>query len=175
MGVRLTENGSRLKKTEQHEVSAELYKQLAANPGDLSTCDVSITPACVQALYNITNGTLADPSNSLGIFEAELQFWDQEDLDLFYTNFAPNIPQGTHPINEEIDGGVATTNDSAEAGGEAMLDLQLAYPIVYPQTITVLNVDDIHYQTWANDTYNVSVVRFWLWQFETNRKILVGV
>jgi hypothetical protein len=23
---------------------------------------------------------------------------------------------------------------------------------VYPQTITVWNVDDIHYQTWANDS-----------------------
>lgn len=30
---------------------------------------------------------------------------------------------------------------------------ELAYPIVYPQTITVWNVDDLHYQTWANDTY----------------------
>lgn len=30
---------------------------------------------------------------------------------------------------------------------------QLAYPIVHPQTITVWNVDDIHYQTWENDTY----------------------
>jgi tripeptidyl-peptidase-1 len=113
-------------------------------------------------LYNITNGTLANPSNSLGIFEAELQFWDQEDLNLFYANFSPKIPQGTHPINEEIDGGIATTNRSALAGGEAMLDLQLAYPIVYPQTITVLNVDDIHYQTWANDTYNVSMKLIWL-------------
>lgn len=87
----------------------------------------------------------------MGIFEAELQFWDQLDLDKFFTNFT-NIPNGTHPIDHNIDGGVAMTTNVSAAGGEAMLDLELAYPIVYPQTITVWNVDDLHYQTWANDT-----------------------
>lgn len=127
--------------------------QLASGNGSLSTCDVAITPACVAALYKIPPGSLANPGNSMGIFEAELQFWDQKDLDLFYANFTPWIRAGTHPINHEIDGGVATTTNLSEAGGESMLDLELAYPIVYPQTITVWNVDDIHYQTWANDTY----------------------
>ncbi len=89
----------------------------------------------------------------MGIFEAELQFWDQEDLDLFFTGYAPWIQNGTHPIDYNIDGGVAQTDNVTEAGGEAMLDLQLAYPIAYPQSITVWNVDDLNYQTWANDTY----------------------
>ncbi|KAI0477091.1 putative protease S8 tripeptidyl peptidase I [Xylariaceae sp. FL0804] len=120
---------------------------------DLSTCDVTITPACVAALYHIPKATTADPSNSMGIFEAELQFWDQEDLNLFFANYTPYIHQGTHPIDHNIDGGVARTANVSEAGGEAMLDLELAYPIVHPQTVTVWNVDDLHYQTWANDTY----------------------
>lgn len=139
----------------QKQESGELLQklQLASSNDSLSTCDVAITPACVAALYNIPPGTLANPSNSMGIFEAELQYWDQEDLDLFYSNFTPRIPNGTHPLNKEIDGGVATTTNLSDAGGESMLDLELAYPIVYPQTITVWNVDDIHYQTWANDTY----------------------
>lgn len=139
----------------QKQDSAALLEhlQLAASNDSLSTCDVAITPACVAALYQIPPGTLANPSNSLGIFEAELQYWDQQDLDLFFANFTPQIPSGTHPTNHEIDGGVATTTALADAGGESMLDLELAYPIVYPQTITVWNVDDIHYQTWANDTY----------------------
>jgi tripeptidyl-peptidase I len=124
-----------------------------SNSSDLSTCDVAITPACVAALYHIPPGHSAHPGNSMGIFEAELQFWDQEDLNLFFTNFTHWIPNGTHPIDRNIDGGVASTTNISEAGGEAMLDLELAYPIVYPQTITVWNVDDLHYQTWANDTY----------------------
>ncbi|KAI0134345.1 putative protease S8 tripeptidyl peptidase I [Xylariales sp. AK1849] len=149
-----TRRGDRLKQPAKQDFTAQLSELLSKDPDDLSTCDIAITPACVRALYNITPAVLNDPSNSMGIFEAELQFWDQEDLDLFFANFSSWIPKGTHPIDEEIDGGVARTNDTALAGGEAMLDLLLAYPIIYPQTITVLNVDDLHYQTWANDTYN---------------------
>ena len=64
----------------------------------------------------------------MGIFEAELQYWDQHDLDSFFTNFT-SIPTGTHPINMEIDGGVAQTSNVSAAGEEAMLDLDMAYPI----------------------------------------------
>ncbi|KAF7198229.1 Aorsin, partial [Pseudocercospora fuligena] len=129
---------------------------------NLSNCDTEITPACVAALYEIppaprhagTDDALkSDPSNSMGIFESELQYWDQLDLNLFFANFT-NIPSSTHPINKEIDGGVAQTTNVSAAGGEAMLDLQLAYPIVYPQSITVWNVDDLNYQAWPNDTYS---------------------
>ncbi|KAK5116014.1 hypothetical protein LTR62_000470 [Meristemomyces frigidus] len=125
------------------------------NASDLSICDQVITPACVAALYHIPMSNLTSPNanNSLGIFEAEIQFWDQTDLNLFYANFTPTIPNNTHPISLNIDGGRAQTNYSDEGGPESMLDLELAYPIVYPQNITVYNVDDIHYQTWPNDTY----------------------
>ncbi|KAH9831685.1 protease S8 tripeptidyl peptidase I protein [Teratosphaeria destructans] len=121
---------------------------------DLSQCDVAITPACVAALYDIPPATKAAPGNTMGIFEAELQFWDQYDLDSFFWNITGGrIPNGTHPTDHDIDGGVAVTTNVSAAGGEAMLDLELSYPIVYPQTITVWNVDDLKYQTWANDTY----------------------
>lgn len=89
----------------------------------------------------------------MGIFEAELQFWDQLDLDKFFTNFT-YIPNGTHPFAKNIDGAVSKTTNVSEAGGEAMLDLELAYPIVYPQTITIFNEDDLHYQAQANQTYD---------------------
>ena len=126
-----------------------------SDANNLSTCDIAITPACVAALYNIPEPShSADPSNTMGIFEAELQFWDQKDLNDFFSNITMGrIPNGTHPINNLVDGGVAVAPTIAQAGGESMLDLDMAYPIVYPQTITVWNVDDIHYQTWANDTY----------------------
>ncbi|KAH6655934.1 putative protease S8 tripeptidyl peptidase I [Truncatella angustata] len=150
---RKVSRGDRLKKTAKQEFSQELLNALSANASDLSTCDQAITPACVAALYNIPPSNVTAPNNSLGVFEAELQYWDQPDLDQFFANFTPWIPNGTHPLNEEIDGGVAQTDNISLAGGESMLDLLLAYPIVYPQTITVLNVDDIHYQTWENDTY----------------------
>ncbi|KAI4600827.1 hypothetical protein KJ359_012989 [Pestalotiopsis sp. 9143b] len=152
-GVSKQRRGNRLKLPAKQKISEEIHSLLSSNSSDLSTCDVAITPACVAALYNIPPGNSSVANNSLGIFEAELQYWDQVDLDLFFANFSSWIPQGTHPFDEEIDGGVAQTDNISLAGGESMLDLLLAYPIVYPQTITVLNVDDIHYQTWENDTY----------------------
>ena len=123
------------------------------NTENLSTCDIAITPACIRALYQIPLGHLADPGNSMGIFEAELQYWDQLDLNLFFANFTRWIPNGTHPINRNVDGGVSIAPNISAAGEEALLDLEMAYPIVYPQTITFWDVDDIHYQYWLNDTY----------------------
>lgn len=122
------------------------------DPNDLSTCDKTITPACVAALYQIPPGNLSNPNNSMGIFESELQFWTQQDLDLFFTNFT-SIPNGTHPIPKNIDGGQQATDDPYEAGGEVNLDLMLAYPIVHPQTITDYQVDDFIVQANQEDTY----------------------
>ena len=124
------------------------------NASDLSICDETITPACVAALYQIPKANLTPSAkNHLGIFESELQYWTQVDLDTFFTNFTTHIPNGTHPISRLIDGGVASTRNLTEAGGETLLDLQLAYPIVYPQKIELYNVDDLYYQAELNDTY----------------------
>jgi hypothetical protein len=46
-----------------------------------------------------------------------------------------------------------STTDPYCAGGEVSLDLQLAYPIIYPQTITLYQVDDFIVQANQNDTY----------------------
>lgn len=121
----------------------------------LSTCDVTITPACVAALYQIPPTSLTpNPNNSLGIFESELQFYTQADLDDFFTNFTSGaIPNGTHPVAANVDGGQQSTEDPYYAGGEVSLDLQLAYPIVYPQTITDYEVDDFIVQANQLDTY----------------------
>lgn len=122
------------------------------DPNDLSTCDVAITPACVAALYKIPPGTSHHPNNSLGIFESELQFYTQVDLDSFFTNFT-KIKNGTHPIAANIDGGQQSSDDLNYAGGEVNLDLMLSYPIVHPQTITLYQVDDFIVQANQNDTY----------------------
>jgi tripeptidyl-peptidase-1 len=123
---------------------------------NLSTCDVFITPACIQALYKLPNtsdiysaaGPRAD--NSLGIFE-EGDYYAQEDLDLFFANFTPSIPKGTSPIAAFIDGAEAPIN-LEDAGGESDLDFELAYPIIHPQTITLYQTDDEFYATNPNST-----------------------
>lgn len=112
------------------------------NGTDLSTCDSVITPACIRAMYKIPMGNLSNPNNQLGIYETGDQYL-QHDLDLFFGIVSPNIPQGTGPDVYGVDGGVAPA--PRYAGAESSLDLQLAYPIVYPQGVVVYQVDDAVY------------------------------
>lgn len=125
----------------------------STDPNNLSTCDQLVTPACIAALYKIPPGTSKIRGNSLGIFESELQFYTQKDLDSFFTTYRKDIENGTHPIGANIDGGMQSTKDLFQAGPEVALDLQLAYPIVYPQEITLYDVDDFIVQANQLDTY----------------------
>lgn len=158
-----SKRNSRMSKRERGELQKRIrHTTLQVSPDshpnntDLSTCDVAITPACVAALYQIppVPSTPPHPNNSLGIFESELQFYTQYDLDSFFTNYTEGkIPNGTHPVAANIDGGMQSSDDLNYAGTECNLDLQLAYPIVYPQTLTDYEVDDFIVQANQEDTY----------------------
>lgn len=91
-------------------------------------------------MYQIPVGNLSNPNNQLGIYENG-DVYDQHDLDLFFSVAYPDIPGGTGPDVYGVDGGVAPTA-SKYGGSESTLDLDLAYPIVYPQGIIVYQVDD---------------------------------
>lgn len=123
-----------------HETSHGLPKEPSAT--SLKTCDEAITPACIAALYQIPEAHSATPNNSMGLFESELQFWNQEMLNIFFSmscplylmyvayhrslvgKFSPRVPNGTHPRDYDIDGGVARTYNNSLAGGES-IDLEL--------------------------------------------------
>jgi tripeptidyl-peptidase-1 len=109
----------------------------------LETCDVLITPACVKALYGIPTNTKATPGNEMGVYE-EGDYYDQEDLDLFFQKYTPYIPQGTHPTPNFIDGAEAPVA-VADGGGESTLDMELAYPIIFPQSLVLYQTDDYDY------------------------------
>ncbi|KAI9641697.1 hypothetical protein NHQ30_009553 [Ciborinia camelliae] len=113
------------------------------NSSSLSTCDEIITPACVKALYHIPLPSKANPNNAMGIWE-DGDFYDQEDLNLFFANYTPYIPKGTHPTPNFVDGAVAPVSVT-EGGGESTLDFELAYPLLYPQKIVLYQTDDINY------------------------------
>ncbi|KAK3321370.1 peptidase S8/S53 domain-containing protein [Cercophora scortea] len=137
----------------QYHVPAHIQQHIDyITPGknsndELASCDEVITPACVRALYNFDAAdptAPVNPDNSLGIFE-EGDFYTQEDLDLFFSNHTSYIPNGTHPILNSIDGGHAPNNWTDFPGSESELDFALAYPIVYPQSITLFQTDDMYY------------------------------
>ena len=101
------------------------------NQTALEFCDMIATPACIAALYNITEGTKAAANNQLGIFEDLGDYYRQTDLNEFFLTLYPRIPQGTHPVLDLIDGAVAPTTNLSDAGPESDLDFQISYPIIW--------------------------------------------
>jgi len=84
-----------------------------------------MTPECIRALYGIPKNPPAVAGNSLGLFQ-QGDYFDQSDLNLWFKNFAPYIPQNTFPINASIDGGsYSVPLGSANIGGEALIDLEM--------------------------------------------------
>ncbi|KXT11021.1 hypothetical protein AC579_7950 [Pseudocercospora musae] len=109
---------------------------------DLYDCGRNMSTSCLRALYGIPKPTKNDSLNSLGMFE-NFYSYAQEDLDEFYTRYHPEIPNGTHPITISVDGGAGpATRTAKENGGEPELDIQVAIPLIYPQTITIYQVED---------------------------------
>jgi tripeptidyl-peptidase-1 len=118
----------------------DVAAKLSLNPDATEDCGTTITPGCIKAIYNITDGTLSDKSNSMGVFEFG-DVYSNDDLDAFFKKYAPTIPQGTKPTPAFVDGATAPTSQAA-AGIESDLDFEMAYPIIYPQGTTLYQTDD---------------------------------
>ncbi len=123
-------------------------RDIHINSSSLDYCDNYISPACIMAMYNITKGTTATKGNELGVFEESPQGFLQSDLDLFFANAAPQIPNGTSPIVHGIDGGGDSTKASM-GGGETTLDLEVAYPLIYPQKLELFITDSVYETSYA--------------------------
>ena len=118
-------------------------RTLASVVNDLSVCDRLTTPACVKALYQISNGTSANPTNAMGIFESTIgpeASYNQGDLNSFFKTFAPSIAAGTSPKLNSILGGTAPSAINMTSP-EADLDFQVAYPIIAPQGTQLFQVN----------------------------------
>ncbi|KAK4539399.1 hypothetical protein LTR36_010962 [Oleoguttula mirabilis] len=121
-------------------------------PPALQNCGVNITPVCIKALYDIPTLNFSDSVDRMGLFETYDAF-SQGDIDLFFENFAPWVPQGTSPDVISVDGGAApVAPSSVRNGGESDIDIELAYSIIYPQQVTVYEVDDLPNSSGATNT-----------------------
>ena len=63
-----------------------------------------------------------------------------------------DIPTGTHPIHNLIDGAKAPADSLLKAGPESNLDFQISYPIIWPQNSVLYQTDDPKYQENYNYT-----------------------
>ncbi|MCJ1248318.1 hypothetical protein MMC30_005535 [Trapelia coarctata] len=107
----------------------------------LANCNQFVTPDCLRALYNLPNGTLA--KSSYAVVEYTPQAYLQSDLNKFYSTVSRQIPQGTGPLFDSIDGGVdQTTSQNFNTNGESDLDLEYAIALVYPQKVTLYQTGD---------------------------------
>ncbi|KAF4625037.1 hypothetical protein G7Y89_g13133 [Cudoniella acicularis] len=100
-------------------------------PADLQDCGRNVTPVCLKVLYDIPNAYLKDSVNQLGLYESG-DIYSQEDLNSFFAQYSPNVPQGTHPLLDSVDGGEAPVAPGSEYNtGESDIDMDIAFSLIY--------------------------------------------
>ena len=113
------------------------------NPCSLEKSD---RPPCIRALYDIPIAHLSDDVNAIGLYENG-DYWDQQDLNLYFAKYQPNIPQGTRPVVDSIDGGIPYHKTCAENGAacaESVIDVIMGLTLIWPQTVVVYQAEDPH-------------------------------
>ncbi|KAJ6786523.1 hypothetical protein PWT90_07042 [Aphanocladium album] len=108
---------------------------------NLKNCNKFMTPDCIAAQYKIPAApTKVNPKNTLGVLELYDEYFKGENLDLFFSKVAKNIPKGTRPKIDLIDWPNGQTPNADNANGEAELDFDMAIPIIYPQRTEIFSV-----------------------------------
>lgn len=112
--------------TEQRKTLAKGLQGLAAVP---SSCARTITPACLQALYNTTGYTpKATAVNKMGVAGYLEEFANDADLQTFFQKFLTK-GEGTTFTHVQVNGG---ENDQTDPGVEANLDIQYTEAMTFP-------------------------------------------
>lgn len=149
MKKRAINKGSRQHHEEALHTDVESLVDISSS---LGACDVDLTAACIRAQYNIPESTLAAPGNELGIFEGLDEHYSKADLDTFWATLHPYIPQGTYPEERLIDGAIGAVEEvgarynQSVAGVEADMDLEAAWPLIWPQKTVLFQSDDEFYE-----------------------------
>ncbi|KIK63626.1 hypothetical protein GYMLUDRAFT_40692 [Collybiopsis luxurians FD-317 M1] len=106
-----------------------------------ASCNSSITPACLQSLYNIPTDLRFGSSSSIGVSAFSDQNANAADLVTFLKDFRPDIPSNTTFVTELFDG--ATNNQQgSQAGVEANLDIQYTVGLVNGITTIFEDIGD---------------------------------
>ncbi|KAK6069260.1 Pro-kumamolisin [Seiridium cupressi] len=107
-----------------------------------SDCTKLTTPACLRQAYGIPERRSWQPNNSLGTVTFYSGAYVQEDMNIFFAQFQPELV-GHEPKFESIDGGINDdTYRSFGHNGEANLDLSYTMALASPMDITNYHVGD---------------------------------
>ncbi|KAJ7446341.1 family S53 protease-like protein [Mycena latifolia] len=106
-----------------------------------TSCNSVITPACLQAIYNIPATAATQSTNKLGVSGFIEQFANQADLKEFLTNFRTDMSSSTVFTLQTLDGGV-NTQTRADAGIEANLDTQYTIGVATGVPVTFISVGE---------------------------------
>jgi tripeptidyl-peptidase-1 len=112
-----------------------------------------LNPECIRYLYGIPPGFAPSiPSYRHGIYASGNDHYNPSDLDVFWSNFAPEVPKDAKSTVEEVlnDGAASTINTSRTWGGELYMNVALTVPLLYPNKISIISSDDPIVQ--ANET-----------------------
>ncbi|KAF3769696.1 subtilisin-like protein [Cryphonectria parasitica EP155] len=129
-------------------------------PLNNTNCDYYVTQECIRTQYSITKGDKAAPGNELGIFESLGDHYSKEDLDVFWSTLYPEIPNGTYPIEKNIDGAFGAITNVSDAGIESDLDFEASQPLIWPQRTVLFQTDDEFYEI-NETTANTPIRGFW--------------
>lgn len=101
---------------------------------DVAACNATITPECLQALYNFKGYKAKVPEkNSIGVNGFLEQIAQYEDLRLFLEQFAPSAVGGNFSTTS-VNGGLNTQDPNIDPNSvaEANLDIQYTVSLSYP-------------------------------------------
>ncbi|KAJ6616312.1 family S53 protease-like protein [Mycena sp. CBHHK59/15] len=104
-----------------------------------ASCGSTITPACLQALYNIPTTPATQSSNILGVAGFGSQFANFADLSDFLTNNRPDMNSSTTFTVQSVDNGV-NQQIRSHAGDEADLDIQYTVGIATGVPVSFITV-----------------------------------
>ncbi|KAI5892804.1 subtilisin-like protein [Schizophyllum commune H4-8] len=152
------------------EVPSFVDLSAAAVPGDdavPASCNTTVVPSCLQALYETPATPATVPSNRIGVTGFIGQWAQLDDLHTFLYNFRKDVNPYTNFSVKSVDGGV-NPQGKQYAGNEANLDEQYTCGLATNVTNTFYTVGNKNpdgvsgfldvFQTINNETSPPSVV-----------------
>ncbi|KAJ7058551.1 subtilisin-like protein [Mycena amicta] len=120
---------------------------------DVSDPNNSITPACLQALYNIPTTPATQQNNALLVTGYEDEWAEIDDLQAFMKQFRPDLASGANQtfLRLAIDGGTNPQFPDS-AGIEAQLDIEYTAGVASNVPLQFLTVGGFDFPTALLDT-----------------------